>query len=116
MAEASRALNVEPQQVVLGEAESTAGTKRAAFNVAELAGHEQRVIAPAAEVAVVRRPLPVAVGRALGRIHVEDDQLPLPALVNPINSGPGQITRGIPLDSEGSTTPASSVGTGWTTS
>ena len=55
-----------------------AGTNGAAFNVSELVEHEQRVKARAAEMAVVNRPILVAVGRAFRRIHVEDDQLRRP--------------------------------------
>ena len=59
----------------------------APLQIAELVEHEQRVIAGAAEVAVVGAAFLLAVGRALARIHVEHDdprRSPLVHLVDPL--------------------------------
>ena len=45
----------------------------AALQVAELVEHEQGMVAGAAEVAVVGRALLIAMGLALGTVHVEDE-------------------------------------------
>ena len=75
---------------VLG-AVDVAGPQDAALQVAELVEHEQRVVAGAAEVAVPGRALLLAMGRALGAVHVEDDAVRRPALVHPVDPGAGQI-------------------------
>jgi hypothetical protein len=58
----------------------------APLQIAELVELEQRVIAGAAEMAVVGAPLLLAIGRAFARIHVEHDyprQAPLVHGVDP---------------------------------
>ena len=58
-----------------------AGAKRAALQIAELVEHEQRMIAGAAEMAVVGRAFLLAMGRANGAVHVEHDDLqPVPCM------------------------------------
>ena len=58
-----------------------AGAKRAALQIAELVEHEQRMIAGAAEMAVVGRAFLLAMGRANGAVHVEPDDLqPVPCM------------------------------------
>jgi hypothetical protein len=47
----------------------------AAFDIAKLVEHEQRVITHAAEVPIVGALFLLAIGRALARIHVEHDSL-----------------------------------------
>src|SRR5262245_6105513 len=52
---------------------SVARPQGAAFQVAELIEYEQRMVTGTAEMAVPGRALLLAMGRALGTIHVEDD-------------------------------------------
>ncbi len=62
---------LQNQPPVLG-AVDVAGAQQAALQVTELVEAEQRVIAGAAEMAVVSRALLITVSRALGAIHVEE--------------------------------------------
>ncbi len=71
-----------------------AGAQGAALQVAELVEHEQRVIAGAAEVAVVGRAFLLAMGRADGAVHVEHDQLRRLAVVNPVDPLARQVRKG----------------------
>ena len=59
-----------------------AGTKGAAFQVAELVEHEQGMIAGTAEMAVVGRAFLITVGRADRTIHVEHGELRRVAVMN----------------------------------
>ena len=68
-----------------------AGPQGAALQVAELVEHEQRVVTGTAEVAVPGRALLLAMGRALGAVHVEDDAVWRLARVHPVDPGAGQI-------------------------
>ena len=52
-----------------------ARTQRAAFQISKLVEDEQRMIAGAGEMAVVGRPLLIAVGRADAGIHIKHDAL-----------------------------------------
>ena len=61
-----------------------ARTQKATLQVTELVEAEERVIAGAAEVPVVSRSLLIAMGRAHRAIHVEDDDLRLLAIMNPV--------------------------------
>jgi hypothetical protein len=70
-----------------------AGSQRAPFHVAELVEHEQWVIARAAEVAVVGAAFLLAVGRALARIHVENDGPRWTAGVHLVDPSSGQIGK-----------------------
>jgi hypothetical protein len=47
--------------------------QRAPLDIAELVEHEQRVVAGAAEMAIVSAALLLAIGRAIARSHVEHD-------------------------------------------
>jgi hypothetical protein len=71
-----------------------ARTKCAAFQVTELIEHEQRVIADAAEMAVVSGPFLLAEGGADAGVHVEHDPLHGTASVNPVDPAPGQVSQG----------------------
>ena len=51
------------------------GSQGAPLDIAKLVEHEQRVVAGAAEMAVVDAAFLCAVGWALTRIHIEHDQL-----------------------------------------
>ena len=68
-----------------------AGPERAAFQIAELVEHEQRVQALRLEMAVPGRALLVAVDRALGAVHVERDDLRRAAIVNGVDPAAGEI-------------------------
>ena len=81
---------LQHQAPVLGTVD-VAGPQETALQIAELVEHEQRVVAGAAEVAVPGRALLLAVGRALGAVHVEDDAFGRLALVHPVDPGAGQI-------------------------
>jgi hypothetical protein len=63
----------------------------AALDIAELVEHEQRVIAGAAEMAVVGAAFLLAVGRALARIHVEHNHPRRSPLVHLVDPPAGQI-------------------------
>jgi hypothetical protein len=52
-----------------------AASQNAPLDIAELVEYEQRVIAGAAEMAVVGAAFLVAISRTFARIHVEDDGL-----------------------------------------
>jgi len=61
--------------------------QRASLDIAELIEYEQRVIASAAEMAIVGTAFLLPVGRALARIHVKNDhpgRSPLMHLVDPL--------------------------------
>ena len=68
-----------------------AGPQGAAFEITKLVEHEQRVIAGAAEVAVVSGPFLFAEGGADAGVHVEHDPPHGTAGVNPVDPAPGQI-------------------------
>jgi hypothetical protein len=74
-----------------------ARSQEAALQIAILIEHEQRMVTGAAEVAVIGRALLLAVGRALGAIHVEDNALGRPALVHPVDPGAGQVCQGLEI-------------------
>jgi DNA-binding transcriptional LysR family regulator len=71
-----------------------AGTQTAPFQIAHVVEQEQRVIAGAAEVAVVGRAFLVAVGRADAGIHVEDHAFRRFAIINLVDPYPGQLGKG----------------------
>jgi hypothetical protein len=58
-----------------GGAVHVARTQRTPLQIAKLVEHEQRVVAGAAEMAIVGAAFLLAVGRALARIHVEHNHL-----------------------------------------
>jgi hypothetical protein len=69
------------------------GRQDAALDITKLVEHEQRVIAGAAEMAVVGAAFLLALGRALARIHVEHNPLrwsPFVHLVDPLARQIGQ--------------------------
>jgi hypothetical protein len=68
-----------------------AGAQGTAFQVTELVEDEQRVIAGAAEVAVVGAALLIAVGRAHAGVHVQHDHLDWAAGMHGIDPAPGQV-------------------------
>ena len=84
---------LQHQAPVLGTV-GIAGPQEAALQVAELVEQEQRVVAGAAEVAVPDRAFLLAVGRALGTVHVEDDRAGRLAFVHPVDPGARQIRQG----------------------
>ena len=59
-----------------------AGSKRTAFQIAELIEDEQRVMAGAAEVTIVGRTFLLAIGWADAGIHIQHDGLGWAAAVN----------------------------------
>jgi hypothetical protein len=63
----------------------------APFDIAELVEYEQRVIAGAAEMAVVGAAFLLTIGWALARIHVEHNHLRRAPLVHLVNPLAGQI-------------------------
>jgi hypothetical protein len=63
----------------------------AALQVAELVEDEQRMVAAAAEMAVPGRALLLAMGRALGAVHAEDDAVRRTAPVHPVDPGAREI-------------------------
>jgi hypothetical protein len=65
--------------------------QRAALQVAELVEHEERVVAGAAEVAVVGAALLLAVGRALAGVHVEHHDPRRTAAMHGVDPAPGQV-------------------------
>src|SRR6516165_3276781 len=67
------------------------GSQSAPLDIAELVEHEQRVIAGAAEMAVIGAAFLIAVGRALARIHVEHDGLRRSSLVHLVDPLAGKI-------------------------
>src|SRR4051812_47148730 len=67
------------------------GTKRTPLQVAELVKYEQRVIAGAAEVAVVGRAFLSAKGGADAGVHVEHDPLHRTASMDAVDPAPGQV-------------------------
>ena len=71
-----------------------AGAQRATLQVAELVEHEQRMIAGAAEVAVVGRALLLAECRADGTVHVEHHAPRRIVVVNPVDPHPRQVRKG----------------------
>ena len=68
-----------------------AGTQGAPFQIAELVEQEQRMVAGAAEVAVVGRALLFAMGRADTAVHVEHDRLRRVAVMHTVDPMPGKI-------------------------
>jgi hypothetical protein len=68
-----------------------AGAKRAAFQIAELVEHEQRMIAGTGEVPVVGRTLLLTVGGADTRIHVKNNHARRLAAMNPVDPSTGEI-------------------------
>jgi hypothetical protein len=70
---------------------NVAGTKRGAFQIAELIEHEQRMIAGASEVAVVGGAFLITVGWADTRIHVEHDCPRRLAGMNAVDPMPGEV-------------------------
>ncbi len=71
-----------------------AGAQRATLQVAELVEHEQRVIAGAAEVAVIGRALLLTECRTVGAVHVEHDAPRRIVVVNPVDPHPRQVRKG----------------------
>jgi hypothetical protein len=71
-----------------------AGSQAATLQVAELIEHEQRVIAGAAEVAVVGCAFLIAVGRAHGTVHVEHDLLRRVAVMNAVYPDARKVGQG----------------------
>jgi hypothetical protein len=71
-----------------------AGSQETALQVAELVEQKQRVVTGAAEVAIPDRAFLLAVGRALGTAHVEDDRAGRLAFMDPVDPGTGQIRQG----------------------
>ena len=72
------------------------GSQSAPLDIAELVEHEQRVIAGAAEMAVIGAVFLIALGRALARIHVEHDGLrrsPVVHLVDPLAGKIGESSK-----------------------
>jgi hypothetical protein len=68
-----------------------ARTQHAAFQIAELIEHEQRMIAGASEVAVVGSAFLIAVGWADTRIHIEHDCPRRSAAMNAVDPPTGEI-------------------------
>src|SRR6478609_11069311 len=67
--------------------------QRTPLDIAELVEHEERVVAGAGEVAVIRAAFLFAIGRAFARIHVEYDGLrpsPLAHFVDPLTKQIGE--------------------------
>ena len=80
-------------------ARDVAGPRRAAFEIAVLVEHEDRVVADATEIAVIRGAFLVAMNRALGTVDVEDQRrrsAPSPNLVDP-RTVQAQQRREVPL-------------------
>jgi hypothetical protein len=70
-----------------------AGPQGAPLDIAELVEHEQRMVAGAAEMAVITAALLLAIGRAFARIHIEHDGLrrsPLVHRVDPLTEQIGE--------------------------
>ncbi len=78
---------------ILGAVDIT-GTQEAPLQVAELNAAKERVGARAVKVPIVSRALLITLNWALGAIHVEDDELRLLALMNPVDPGTGEIAQG----------------------
>ena len=85
---------LQHQAPVLG-AMDVAGPEPAALQIAELVEHEQRVVTGAAEVTVPDRAFLLAVGRALGTVHVEDDAVGRLAFVHAVDPSARQIRQGL---------------------
>ncbi|MEM1353748.1 MAG: hypothetical protein AAGC44_07020 [Planctomycetota bacterium] len=66
-------------------------TQQRLFGIAVLVEHEPRVVAVTTEVPVVRRALPIAMRRADGTVHVEDELLHRLVPPDLIDSPPRQI-------------------------
>ena len=71
-----------------------AGTKAAPLQIAELIEHEKRVIAGAAEMAVIGRTFLITMGRADGAVHVEHDHSRQLPRMNPIDPNTRQVREG----------------------
>src|SRR5215510_13939389 len=72
---------------------NVAGTQSAAFEVAKLVEHEQRVIAGAGEMAVPDALLLLAMGRAHARIHVEHDATRRPSAMYKVDPLARQVGK-----------------------
>ena len=70
-----------------------AGTQSAAFQIAELVEHEQRMIAGALVMAVPDAQLLLAMGRADARIHVEHDAARRPSTVHQVDPLAAQVSQ-----------------------
>ena len=70
---------------------NVAGPQDAALQVAELVEDEERMVAGAAEVPVPGRALLLAIGRALGTVHVEDDAVWRSPHMHAVDPGAGQV-------------------------
>jgi hypothetical protein len=71
-----------------------AGPQEATLQVAELVEQEQRMVTGAAEMTVPDRAFLLAMGRALGTVHVEDDRAGRLASVHPVDPDARQIRQG----------------------
>jgi len=70
-----------------------AGTQHAAFQIAELIEHEQRVVAGALVMTVPDAVLLFAMGRAHARIHVEHDAAGRSAAMHKVDPLAGQVGK-----------------------
>ena len=70
-----------------------AGPKETTLQVAELVEQEERVIAGAAEVAIPVSAFLLAVGRALGTVHVENDAVRRPPFMHLVDPGARQTRQ-----------------------
>src|SRR3954462_4084792 len=71
-----------------------ARSQRTPLDIAELVEYEQRVIAGAGEMPVIRATFLFAIGRAFARIHVEYDGLRSSPLAHFVDPPTGQIGKG----------------------
>src|SRR5260221_9318442 len=65
----------------------------APVQIVKLVEHEQRMIAGAAELAVLGSAVLIAVGRADARIHVEHDHLRAMSLMHPVDLLPAELSQ-----------------------
>src|SRR4051794_18819764 len=72
---------------------NVAGPQGTAFQVTELVEHEERVVAGAAEVAVVSGPFLLAKGGADTGVHVEHDPPHRTTSMDAVDPAPGQISE-----------------------
>jgi hypothetical protein len=70
-------------------------SQETALRITELVEQEERVIAGAAEMAVPDRPFLLAMGRAFGAVHVENDAARRLAIVDPVDPDTQQICEGL---------------------
>ena len=66
---------------------------RTPFQIAKLVEQEKGMVAGTAEVAVVGRPLLVAMGRADAAVHIENDFRRRVPVMNPVNPSAGKIGK-----------------------